>query len=154
MFPRAGGLSFPSRAAIDGFHYPAIRAADPSRRGIVWRKRDAVEMIACVNRNRLTNVSAVLRREDRAASADDKRLIVVADKHAGERDVRERRLLVPMKTAVCRSQDRVVRAHCEARLVVLRKMDRIQRITLRQRILPDPSKPGFLRRNSKIAAEE
>ena len=98
--------------------------------------------------------SAVVGRKNRPACADDNRVFFVADKDARQRYVKRHQLSSPIKTAVFRPQNRAVRADGKAGFLVLVKMNRVERIALRQRILPRPTeRVSFLRKNKNRAAQ-
>ena len=100
-------------------------------------------MIARVGCDLFPRLAAVRRRNDRAAGANDDRVILVKGPYVGEGNISFGKLLLPSKTAVGRPKDRIVRTDRKSIQLVLCKMYRLQWIALRQRILPEPALLGI-----------
>src|SRR5687768_15901351 len=99
-------------------------------------------MIFCVDLNHLPLITGIVGCEDAAPRADYNGVFLVLHKDGRERNVERDRLPLPGKATVLSSKDRVVSADRKAGLLVFRKMDRVQRITLGKGILPRPALPA------------
>ena len=93
--------------------------------------------------------------EDRSLIiVDDDRAFLVTDKNARKRHVKRHQLGFPVKSAVFRPQHGAVRADGKAGFLVLIEMNRIERIALRQRVLPRPAERVSFLRKCKVRSAQ
>src|SRR5690606_648930 len=102
-------------------------------------ERNIIKMIASIDLRLSPIAAAVVGHINTAAGSDHDRVSRIEREHAAKRLFDRKKLSFPREAAVGRMQDRVVRADRKAVPLVRGKMYRINGISLRQRILPDPS---------------
>src|SRR5262245_27140957 len=96
-------------------------------------------MILCLGLDHLPLIPAVVGPEDSTACSDDHRVLFIFDVDRRQCQIKRKCLSLPRESAVLSSKNCVVRPNREAREFVLCEMDRVERISLREWILPDPA---------------
>src|SRR5687768_10896319 len=87
-------------------------------------------------------LSAVVGGKNASACSDDDGVPFIFDKDRRKRQIEWNGLTLPGKSAVLCSQNGIVSTDREAGQLVSREMDGVERIALRQRILPNPALPA------------
>src|SRR4051812_13129780 len=96
-------------------------------------------MVARVDSDRVPGSARIGSRQDGPASSDHEGRLFILNVHTRKGSVGLGPQPLPAKSAVTGMQDGVVRTHRIAGELVFRKMDAVQRVALRQRVLPYPS---------------
>src|SRR5687768_13580225 len=136
MFVSAGRLRGPRQAAVRTLQDSTVGARCPS--GDAGRA-DRVKMVLRVGPCGPPFVTTVVGHEDAATPADDHGRTAIFDVDRGKRKVQRKSLSLPGESAVLCAKDRVVGTDGKTGELIFCEMDRIERISLRQRILPDPA---------------
>src|ERR1041384_5175311 len=101
-------------------------------------------MILCRSANIAPAFAAIFRKQNRAARADCERALTIENEEAIEGDGSARCLSLPTEAAVTGPQNHAVSADSPAVQLVRREANTVDRIALRQRILPFPTPVSWL----------
>ena len=138
------GLLFPGLAAVGSRDDRTKRADSPTEQWILRRKSHCEEMIANAGLTQYPSAAGVCRRQNDAARACDHDTRTIFDVEAVERCVRRVKLLLPLKSAVVGREHDAIRADRPTALLVRRKSDCVDGISLRKRVLPLPAAKWIL----------
>lgn len=138
-------LRFPGFAAIRRGDDRAKRSDRPTIQPAFRSERDGEEMIANAGLSQHPFVAAVCRRHHDAARAGDHQARPVFDVHPVQRCVGGTLLFLPFETAVVCMQDDAVGTDRPTVALVRRESYRVDRVSLRQRVLPLPAAKRILR---------
>src|SRR5690606_22161013 len=125
-----------------------VRSDGPSGKFIFTAKVNIVKMVASLNPGLSPFTTTVFGDINTAACSDNYGISGIANKNTAKRLVFRQKLPLPRKTAVSRMKYRVVRTDSKTAPFVIGEIYRIDRISLRQRILPDPSTAELCRTGS------
>src|SRR5690242_772143 len=138
-------LLFPRLAAVSGGDDRAERSHSPTHRRILRCEGDREKMIAHTRVAQQPFAAAVRRRHYDAARAADNHARAVFDVHPVERRVGGALLFLPFEAAVVSAEDDAVRTDGPTAGFVWRKSDGVDRVALREWILPLPATQRVLR---------
>src|SRR4051794_20953274 len=102
-------------------------------------KCNSVQVVARTGIDQLPFFTCIVGYKYCAASADYHGRTLISNKDRGKRCIDRRYLVFPCKSPIQCSEDRSIISDRKSRQFVRSKMYRIKGITLRQRILPNPS---------------
>ena len=99
-------------------------------------------MIFRLGLRRTPDAPTIVRKKYSAACSDDDRILFVFDVNRRDRQIERERLTLPREPAVLCSKYRVIVPDRETRKLIFCKMNCVERIALRERILPCPALAG------------
>ena len=138
-------LDGPGRAAVTRRQDATIGSDRPTAARIIGSEGNRIKMIFRLRLNRIPALAGVARFQDQAARADRKHVLGIKHIQAVQVVDETGRLVVPTKTAVGRIKNHSIRAHRPAMKFVAGKSNRVDRVALRQRVLPFPTAVACLR---------